>query len=94
MFSPPSRYDIAERLLLYECCVNSRDCYGDTALMLAARRGHTRLVTLMLSHGCPHDACSDELDTALHYAARYVIRQRHTSKVGKFWTGCYRNFQP
>ena len=57
-------------LLETGCDINLRERYGDTPLMLAARRGYTEAVRILLDQeDCEVNTKSHEKDTALHYAA-------------------------
>jgi uncharacterized protein len=49
--------------------VNARDCDGDTALMLAAERGHIELVKVLLKNGADVNAENLNGETALMRAA-------------------------
>ena len=46
-----------------------RDCDGDTALMLAAQRGHIELVNLLLKNGADVDARNLNGETVMMRAA-------------------------
>lgn len=48
--------------------VDSRDRYGQTALMLAARSGHGEVVEVLLTHGADLDHCAKYGLTALMLA--------------------------
>ncbi|EQC26790.1 serine/threonine protein kinase [Saprolegnia diclina VS20] len=59
--------DIADLLLDHGAVVDKR-YNGDTALHMAARKGHTKLVALLLDAGADVDALDKENYTALYYA--------------------------
>ena len=59
-------------LLLQINCehINDRDKYGHTALILAARDGHSTSVDILIQHGADLNIKSHTYTTALMYAAR------------------------
>jgi ankyrin repeat protein len=64
---------MARCLLDQGCDVNIHDNYGDTPVMLCARRGHpnTALLRMLLRYDKNVNACNGEGDTALIHTARY-----------------------
>jgi ankyrin repeat protein len=60
---------------------NLHDEYGDTPLLLAARKGHAQMVRLLRDKGGDLEARSIERDTVVHYAARSVTSQQFKSWV-------------
>jgi ankyrin repeat protein len=51
--------------------VDLRNKQGETALILAARRGHDDYIEKLIDHGADINACDQDGCTALHYAAAY-----------------------
>jgi ankyrin repeat protein len=64
------RKDVVERLIEQGIDVNKTDEYGETALHLAAKNGHTGLVQWMIEEkGAAVNQSDTNARTALHYAA-------------------------
>ncbi|TPP65845.1 Serine/threonine-protein phosphatase 6 regulatory ankyrin repeat subunit A [Fasciola gigantica] len=64
-----ARFDRAQLLLDHGAKVDARDRLGNTALHVAADRGHELFVLTMLRAGCPWNARGQGGTTALHRAA-------------------------
>ena len=62
---------VAKLLLEHGCFVDSLDYARSTALMLAAMRGLTRLVKVLIANHADLDAADVTGNTALHYACAY-----------------------
>ncbi|KAF0810174.1 hypothetical protein A167_01205 [Alcanivorax sp. S71-1-4] len=59
---------VVEWLLLDGADIDARDAHGNTAVMLAARDGHTELVPLLLAHGAETSAVNHSgCDLACYY---------------------------
>jgi ankyrin repeat protein len=66
-----NRMEIVRLLISCGCDMNIKECYGDTPLLLCARRGYAPIMSELLKAGADTLAKSDESDTPLHYACRY-----------------------
>ncbi|MFC1834839.1 ankyrin repeat domain-containing protein [Thermodesulfobacteriota bacterium] len=62
------RNDRVELFLDRGVDVNSKDDFGDTALIVASDRGHQQTVDLLLDRGAEVNATDGDGKTALHYA--------------------------
>ena len=51
--------------------VDTRDEFGNTALMVACQNGHKRLAKLCLKYGASSDSTNHQGNTSLHYAVAY-----------------------
>jgi ankyrin repeat protein len=67
--------EVIAHLLAEGVAVNSRDCYGQTALMLAARQGQEAVVSLLLQHRADVDVTAQYGLSALMLA----IVNRHSA---------------
>ena len=71
--------ELAERLLSEGHAIDSKDRYGQTALMLASARGHEPLVDLLLAHHAALDVTAKYSLSALMLA----IVNRHPEIAAK-----------
>ena len=71
-------YDIVKELLNHQAEVNTRNLFGDTALMCASYSGHREIVKELLSHQAEVNVQSNHGNTALH---KTLMREINDTRI-------------
>lgn len=65
------KYGQLRELFKKGCPVDSRDRFGNTALIIACQNGHGKLVKLVTRYECDLDAQNKRGNSALHFSVAY-----------------------
>lgn len=64
-------YDLVKFLLDEGAKILQKDKFGRSSLVMAARNGNLKILSLLLKHGADYNLGDSSKNTPLHYAAAY-----------------------